>query len=431
MANNKASTSSASAFGQFSASGEEFVLTQPLQPPRPQINFLWNDTLISALNQFGPGEGVFNNQTLTLNHPQGRVRLIADGRRFFYLRDQASGRYWSTGLRPVEGPDARLQTTVGLGYSQFDLECEGIASTSHVMLAPDEPVEIWTFTLRNTTRRKRTLWLAPYIEWLLGGYATFSSPYSYLRSTYEPSLKAVLSWNSSDERPHGRYNAFVATDGKVAQWAGGRRDFLGPFGSPARPHALETGHLPGTEAWCEELAGALAIEVNLEAGREKTITVLLGSFDTRAEARRLIRKVMAAPYRKRARAQLAKRNRTLIDRSTVQTPNPQINRMVNVWSKHQIQLCAEFGRDGARGFRRHPAGRLGHHRLQRPAGPGQDPGNPGPPVVRRARHPRLAPPAEAPLLRRPHLDRPHRHRLSQGNRRLRFPERARPLPRPG
>ena len=341
----------APSFGQFSTTGEEFVLTRPLAPPRPQINFLWNDTLISALNQFGTGEGVFNNQTLTLNHPQGRVRLIADGRRFFYLRDQDTGRYWSTGLRPVEGPGAKLQTTVGLGYSQFDLRCEGIDATSHVMLAPDEPVEIWTFTLRNTTQRKRTLLLAPYIEWLLGGYATFSSPYSYLRSTFEPSLKAVLSWNSSDERPHGRYNAFVATDGKVAQWAGGRRDFLGPFGSPARPHAMETGKLPGTEAWCEELAGALAIEVKLAAGGEKTVTVLLGSFDTRAEAGRLIRKVMAAPYRKRARAQLAKRNRALVDRSAVQTPNPQINRMVNVWSKHQIQLCAEFGRDGARGFR--------------------------------------------------------------------------------
>lgn len=341
----------AKAYGNFAASGAEFSITAPLAPPRPQINFLWNDNLISALNQFGTGEGVFNNQTLTLNHPQGRVRLIADGRRFFYLRDQASGRFWSTGLRPVEGPGAKLQTTVGLGYSRFELTCDGIASSSQVMLAPDEPVEIWTFTLRNTSKRARSLWLVPYVEWLLGGYPTFSSPYSYLRSTYAPALKAVLSFNSSDERPHQRYNAFVATDGKVVQWAGGRRDFLGPFGSPARPHALESGKLPGTEAWCEELAGALAIEVKLKPGQAKTVTVLLGSFDTPAEAGRLIRKVRPAPYRQRALKQLEQRNQALIARSTVQTPDARLNRMVNVWAKHQIQLCAEFGRDGARGFR--------------------------------------------------------------------------------
>jgi len=71
-----------SSFGRFSASGDRFTITDPLAPPRAQVNFLWNDTLISGLNQFGSGEGVFNNQTLTLNHPEGRVRLIADGLRF-------------------------------------------------------------------------------------------------------------------------------------------------------------------------------------------------------------------------------------------------------------------------------------------------------------------------------------------------------------
>lgn len=338
-------------FGCFSATGDTYAITDPLAPPRAQINFLWNDSLISGLNQFGSGEGVFNNQTLTLNHPQGRVRLIADGRRFFYLRDQETGRFWSTGLRPAEGRGAKLRTTVGLGSSTFELRCEGIVCESRVMLAPDEPVEIWTFRVRNTARRSRSLWLAPYVEWLLGGYPTFSSPYSYLRSTFDAKLGAVLSFNTSDERPHERYNAFVATDGKIAQWCGGRRDFLGPFGSPARPRALEEGKLSGREAWCEELAGALAIDLRLRPGAEQTVTVLLGSFDTRAEAARLIRKVLPAGYRARAEEGLARRNAATIGCSTVRTPDEQLNRMVNVWGKHQVQLCAEFGRDGARGFR--------------------------------------------------------------------------------
>jgi cellobiose phosphorylase len=340
-----------SSFGHFSALGDTFTITDPLAPPRAQINFLWNDTLISGLNQFGSGEGVFNNQTLTLNHPEGRVRLIADGRRLFYLRDQETGRFWSTGLRPAEGRGAKLRTTVGLGYSEFALRCEGILCESRVTLAPDEPVEIWTFRIRNTTQRKRSLWLAPYVEWLLGGYATFSSPYSYLRSSFDAKLNAVLSCNSSDERPHSRYNAFLATDGHIAQWCGGRRDFLGPFGSPTRPRALEEGQLSCREAWCEELAGAMAIEVALPPGGERSVTVLLGSFDTRSEASRLIRKVMPSAYRAKAAARLAKRNEAVIGCSTVRTPDAQLNRMVNVWGKHQVQLCAEFGRDGARGFR--------------------------------------------------------------------------------
>jgi cellobiose phosphorylase len=315
------------------------------------VNFLWNDTMISGLNQFGTGDGVFNNQTLTYNHPEGRVRLIRDGRRSFYLRDQESGAFWNTGLFPVRPPGATLVAHVGLGYSRFVCGHGGVGCDSRVFLAPDEPVEIWEFTISNTGTAPRALWLCPYVEWWLAGYATFSSPYSYLRSAFDPENRAVLSYNTSDERPHGRYNAFVATDGAVEQWCGGRRDFLGPFGTPTDPKAIVEGRLACKEAWCEELAGALAIPVALEPGEERRITILLGSFDTDAEKDRLIRKTLPAAYRAKAWQRLIEEKKPMLDAVRVQTPDAQVNRLVNIWSKQQIQLCVEFGRDGARGFR--------------------------------------------------------------------------------
>jgi cellobiose phosphorylase len=41
----------------------------------------------------------------------------------------------------------------------------------------------------------------------------------------------------------------------------------------------------------------------------------------------------------------------MLDKVWIETPDPAINRLVNIWAKQQIQLCVEFGRDGARGFR--------------------------------------------------------------------------------
>jgi len=338
-------------YGHFSPDGKEFVITEPFAPPRAQINFLWNDTLISGLNQFGGGDGVFNNQTLMYNHLDGRVRLIRDGRRYFYLRDQDSGDIWNAGQFPIHKKNAKLTTYVGLGYSRFVTEYSGIAVESRVCLAPDEPVEIWEFRIQNASGRPRKLWLAPYIEWFLGGYATFSSAYSYLRSTFDPANGAVLSWNTSDERPHQRYNAFVATDGKVVQWCGGRRDFLGPFGTVSEPRSLVQGKMSGKEAWCEELAGAMAISLEIPADQSAQVTVLLGSFDTEQEKDRLIHKVMPAAYRRQAWDKLVTDKQDMLSRVWVETPDQQINRLVNIWSKQQIQLCVEFGRDGARGFR--------------------------------------------------------------------------------
>ncbi len=339
------------AFGEFSKDNREYIITDAEAPPRAQINFLWNDGMISGHNQFGNGEGVFNDQAMLLNHPEGRVRMISKGRRYFYLVDRDTGAFWSTGLLPAKPAKYTFKTRVGLGYSVYEMRANGIACRSAAFLAPDEPVEIWEFTLRNATRKPRHLMLVPYVEWAIGGYATFSSPFSYLRSTYDPRLRAVLSYNTSDERPHDRYNAFVATDGTVEQWCGGACDFLGPYGTPAAPKSLLDGSLACREAWCEQLAGAMMIPVNLDAGATAPLTVLLGSFNTNEEAARLIGKVMPAEYRSHAWKSLRREKTGMIGKSHVTTPYEQINRLVNVWAKQQIQLCAEFGRDGARGFR--------------------------------------------------------------------------------
>lgn len=339
------------AFGGFSGDGVEYVIDRPFNPPRAQINFLWNGTIISGLNQFGTGDGVFNNQTLTLNHPAGRVRLIRDGRRYFYLKDLASGKIWNAGLFPIRPEGAKLTTRVGLGYSVFETIYDDISVTNTCFLSPDEPVEIWQFEISNLGDEIRRLWLVPYIEWLLAGYPVFGSPYSYLRSTYDAERRAVLSFNTSDERPHQRYNGFVATDGQVVGWSGGPRDFLGPYGTVAEPRSLLVGEMSCSEAWCEELAGALAIEIELAPTESRETTILLGSFDTSDEKNRLIDKMMPSAYRREAWHSLLKSKKDMVDCVHVETPDIPINRMVNVWAKQQIQLCVEFGRDGARGFR--------------------------------------------------------------------------------
>ncbi len=151
-------------FGHFSKDAREYIITEAEQPPRQQINFLWNDHMISGHNQFGSGEGVFNDNAMLLNHPEGRVRMISKGRRHFYLVDRDTGEFWSTGLLPAKPKKSTYKARVGLGYSSYEMRANGISSRSTVFLAPDEPVEIWEFEIRNATRRPRNLWLVPYVE---------------------------------------------------------------------------------------------------------------------------------------------------------------------------------------------------------------------------------------------------------------------------
>jgi len=338
-------------FGHFSADGREYVITDATRPPRAQINFLWNDNLITGMNQFGSGEGIFNNRTMLYNDSKGRVDAIKDGHRYFYVRDNDSGEVWNTGWFPTKIKGAKYSATVGLGYSKYEITYSDITIASKVFLAPDEPVEIWEFSIKNNSTKKRNLSLIPYVEWNLLGYPTLSSKYSYFRSEYDKEYKAVVSFNTSDERPHDRYNAFVATDGNIKGWCGGRRHFIGPYGHIGAPEALITGEMACKEAWCEELAGCISVEAKMSVGMEKNIAVIMGLFSSRAEKSRIIKKVISCDYRKKSFDKLISSKDKMINKALVKTPNERINIMTNIWSKQQIQLCAEFGRDGVRGFR--------------------------------------------------------------------------------
>ncbi len=106
-------------FGKFTQDSREYIITDAEAAPRHQINFLWNNYMISGHNQFGTGEGVFNDQTMLLNEPKGQVRMISKGRRYFYIVDCDSGEFWSTGLLPAKPEDYTYQNRVGLGYSIY------------------------------------------------------------------------------------------------------------------------------------------------------------------------------------------------------------------------------------------------------------------------------------------------------------------------
>ncbi|MDF3127585.1 hypothetical protein P0Y35_00090 [Kiritimatiellaeota bacterium B1221] len=113
------------------------------------------------------------------NDPRGCVDAVRDGRRYFYVQDAGSGRTWHTGWLPGRVKGGEYQVSAGLGTSRFEMTFARTAIQGRVFLAPDEPVEIWEFTLRNDSDNERCLRLVPYVEWLLPGYPAISSRYSY------------------------------------------------------------------------------------------------------------------------------------------------------------------------------------------------------------------------------------------------------------
>lgn len=338
-------------FGIFNESGREYIIHNPLSPIRHLVNFSWNDKIISGVNQFGTGEGVFNNQTFLYNDHSGRARMIRDGKRYFYIRDGENGAYWNIGYYPVKHEPSDLKTIFGTGYSKFIHETKGIKTESMCFAAPDEPIEIWKINVTNQLNIKKSIRVYPYVEWLLQGYPIQSDYYSYLKSEFYDDLNVIVSYNLSDERPHQRYNGFVACNLKASGYAGSVREFMGTYGDAARPSAVVEGCMPNRPSSNENLAGSLEIPVKLEAGQTAELIVLIGNTSDINETERIINKAFSGDYIDNAFEIVKSKKEEMINHTTIKTPDIKINNLINVWAKNQVALCSEFGRDGVRGFR--------------------------------------------------------------------------------
>lgn len=343
---------SSNIFGQFIDGGFEYEIFHPFTPPRSQLNFIWNDRLMSGLNQFGTGEGVFNSRVMMLNDPRGRVQMIQGGARYIYIQDVASGEIWNLGNFPIFKKDAVFKASVGLGYSRFSMVYQNIKAEAKVFPATNEAVEIWEIELSVIDGASREIRIVPYVEWYLGGYPMECDRLAFLRSEFLADDSCVLSENLSNEKPHPNYSAFLSTDAEVEKWFGSRRNFLGAFGTIVQPHALTEDLPSGRKSCCEDLAGALVVKKVLHPGKITSVCFGMGSCSGAEEARRLTGKtVKDGIYRKSAFNALIQRKRSMCKSLWVETPDDRINILTNIWSKHQIQLCVEFGRDGVRGFR--------------------------------------------------------------------------------
>ena len=339
----------------FQKQGKEYVFTD-YHTKRPMLNYSWNSSFLSAFNHVGTGHGLYCDKTTitaTYIDPRGRVKLINDGNRFFYLRDTDNGVCWNIGGYPTNTSLDEYRCTMGLGYAIYESSLDGIRCNARIFVNDEDACEIWSFTLTNTTDEFRRIQLFPLLEWSLEGYVAKSDYFSYLSSEYDAAHTMLYAYNQADERLHNRYNGFMTASCTAEGYDSSLSAFLGTYGSYAAPDALagSRGHCTNTVGTCERLAGALEFLFPLQPGESKTIHLLIGSCETKQQALEIRQRLFACGHIDAEFQALCARKEELVERMMVDTPDERINRLFNTWTKQQVVLCSEVGRGNSRGYR--------------------------------------------------------------------------------
>ncbi len=342
-------------FGGFSQDAREYVITSSSarMTPAPWVNVLANPDFGTLVSESGSATSWSENAhefrlTPWSNDPVGDANTEA-----FYIRDDASGRFWSPTLQPTRS-EAPYVTRHGFGYSIFEHFEGGIESEFCIYVAIDAPIKFSMLKLHNRSDRPRRLSVTGYLDWVLGDER--AKTMMHVVTELDTETGALFARNAYNTDFSGRI-AFFDVDDSADTICSDRGDFFGPCGTLAAPAALAQAQLSGRVGAALDPCAALRVAFDLTPGEERRIIFRLGAGKSLDEARDLVRRWRGKDAAHAALEAVHHYWTNTLGAVQVQTPEPTLNALANGWLIYQVMASRLWGRtafyqsSGAFGFR--------------------------------------------------------------------------------
>ncbi|MEO8835990.1 MAG: cyclic beta 1-2 glucan synthetase, partial [Caldimonas sp.] len=346
-------------YGGFSPDGREYVITASAarMTPAPWVNVIANPEFGTLVSESGSATTWSENAHEFRLTPWSNDPVSDPNTEAFYIRDDASGRYWSPTLLPTRAAGA-YTTRHGFGYSVFEHAQDGIESELRMYVAIDSPVKFSVLTLRNRSDRPRRLSVTGYVEWVLGDERAKTQ--MQVVTALDAETGAVFARNAYNTDFAGRtafFDVHPDTVGATREVCGDRAGFFGPAGTLAAPAAMSQAHLSGRLGAALDPCAALRVGVDLAPGQTQVVVFRLGAGKTADEARDLVRRWRRPGAAGEALDAVHAFWRRTLGAVQVKTPDPALDVLANGWLLYQVIASRLWGRtafyqsSGAFGFR--------------------------------------------------------------------------------
>ena len=341
--------------GGFSADGREYVImTGPdRKTPAPWVNIIANPHFGSVISETGSAYTWSENAHAFRLTPWVNDPVSDSGGEAFYIRDEATGEFWSPMPWPVSSREPYI-TRHGFGYSVFEHVDHGIHSETTVYVAMDASVKFFVLRLRNDSGRARQLSATGYVEWVMGDLRAKTG--MHIITETDPVSGALFARNAYNTEFAERI-AFFDVDDDARVLTADRREFIGRNKSLRNPDAMSRFRLSGRVGSGLDPCGALQVPFTLADGEEREIIFRLGVAGRQnADQQSLVRRFAeAGSVIRRFRGSFAARIalegvhrywREALGAVQVQTPDIALNILSNGWLVYQTLACRLWARSG-------------------------------------------------------------------------------------
>lgn len=342
-------------YGQFAEDGASYLIQRP-DTPRPWMNVMSSGAYGVALRQTGAGYSWLHHESMNRLTRGNAFETEDVGGRGLYVRDDASGKFWSVGAHPGGAKPHAYEVIHGVGYTILNSENEGVQIQWLVFVPADEPLEVWRLRIKNTTKKPRTLSLWSYMDWDLGEIPDCQRPFqkSFIETALFDNGKIVLAKkrlsplrNSTGQLRNRNWDhvAWHAVNVPTKAVSCDKRAFLGNGGSLQNPAALREGKYVGstTHKWDDAMA-SLCVALPLKAREERSLLFSVGAADSQSQALVKARKFMDFSQVDSGWGRTEMFWDKYVAAFPVKTPDRGFDLLTNTWLKYQALSGRLWGR---------------------------------------------------------------------------------------
>jgi cellobiose phosphorylase len=256
--------------------------------PTPEVQLLSNGRYHVMITNAGGGSSRWKDVAVT----RWREDSTCDNwGTFCYVRDLASGVYWSTAYQPVKKASSEYEAIFSEGRAEFRRRDEGLDTHTEIAVSPEDDAELRRITITNHSETPRTIDITSYAEVVLATPAAdalhpaFSNlfvqteivrPQSAIIATRRP--------RSVDEQPPWMFHVMTVhgADTGEMSYETDRARFIGRGKTVAAPVAMSSlSTLSGSEGPVLDPIVAIRCRMTLDPAASASVNVVTGIGETR------------------------------------------------------------------------------------------------------------------------------------------------------
>ncbi len=351
-------------YGKFSEDRKEFIITRP-DTPAPWVNYLSNGRYNGLISHTAGGFSFYlSPKDSRITRWRYNSMPVDRPGRYLYIRDEKDGHFWSPTWQPTFTRLDSYECRHGLYYTRIKSLYRGLHHDLLYFVPENDDLEIWRVRLQNQSERTLHLKLFAFVELCLGHALVdlINQPNDqHFNEVFFDSQNRIL---FASKRYWVRYGGptvkqtneawdryvFFSSSLTIEGWDGSKNLFIGRWRSEENPIAVEKGQCFNSEITAGDAVGALQMGAVIEPEKTADFVILLGVVPREQhseKAAEIVNKYRDLSVVNYEFDKLREDWDEYLNHVQVQTPDNDMNTMLNVWNQYQTSVTFRFSRDAS------------------------------------------------------------------------------------